>query len=97
MQEGIQTDFARQENTRALSTGNYQLIVDELALFLLNLPSLSERFRYYESMSVFLSNESLMNNTTIECFPPVLEVLQIEEISTKCFLLKVWAISAFLI
>ena len=40
-------------------------------------------------MSVFLSNESLMNTTTIECFPPVLEMLQIEEISTKCFLLKV--------
>ena len=43
----------------------------------------------YESMSVFLSNEILMNTTTIECFPPVLEMMQIEEISTKWFLLKV--------
>ena len=41
-------------------------------------------------MSVFLSNESLMNTTTIECFPPVLEMLQVEEILImKCFLLKV--------
>lgn len=52
-------------------------MTDELALFLLDLP-----------MSVFLSNESLMNTTTIECFPPVLEMLQVEETLTKCLLLK---------